>query len=236
MATDTCTVVGGATPACCCSGVGRLAVELIVVTGKVVDVTGLRTDVEVIESSIVRPAVFEHIFARHWDQIFRFIERRLGFDSAEELSSEVFRIAFERRSSFSVTRNASCLPWLYGIASNLVLKHRRQFTRHLRAISRLEPTVSSEFPDIATEVVDRLDATNKWPTLSEALTRLDETSVLMLLMIAWEDASYAEVAAGFEVPVGTVRSRIHRIRAELKVAAQSPQVVQHDVEKLEDRT
>lgn len=68
------------------------------------------SDAAVIEASLERPAEFGRVFERHWDAGFRFFERRLGADPAADLASEVFRIAFERRTSYSTGDSASCRP------------------------------------------------------------------------------------------------------------------------------
>lgn len=81
-----------------------------------------RSDDWLVELSLRSPQEFGRVFERHWDAMFRFFERRFGPDPSEDLASEVFRIAFERRSAYDPGESGTCLPWLYGIAANLVLK------------------------------------------------------------------------------------------------------------------
>jgi len=185
-------------------------------TGNYWIVNGSRSQAEIVESSLARPDEFGEIFSLHWVAVFRFCDRRVGEGHAEELASEVFRIAFENRHRYDPTISGSCLPWLYGIASNLVLKDRRRFARHLNAIERfasMNPP-GLEYPEH--DAVTRVDALPTWMVVKEALVGLDPTSVQMLLLVAWEDMTYAEVAEAFSVPIGTVRSRIHRVRSQLK--------------------
>ena len=175
-----------------------------------------RSDAELIEASLQRPAEFGRVFERHWDAVFRFFERRLGPGPSEDLASEVFRIAFERRMSYEVGDSTSCRPWLYGIAANLTLKERRRFARHLAAVDRIALLGAADGDDHATEVVARVDSEETWSRLQAALVVLDDTNRDMLLLVAWEGLSYAEVAETFGVPLGTVRSRLHRARARLR--------------------
>src|SRR6059036_4021865 len=94
------------------------------------------SDAEVIGSSLDQPEAFGLIYDRHAPTVLRFLGRRVGAAVAEGLVGELFRIAFERRKTFDTSR-ASALPWLYGIGSNLLLKHRRGEARRLRANARM---------------------------------------------------------------------------------------------------
>src|SRR5207302_343204 len=82
------------------------------------------SDAEVIGRSLDEPEAFGLIYDRHAATLLRFLGRRVGAEVAEGLLGELFRIAFERRKTFDAAR-ASALPWLYGIGSNLLMKHRR---------------------------------------------------------------------------------------------------------------
>src|SRR5207245_4119118 len=94
------------------------------------------SDAEVIDRSLDQPEAFGLIYDRHAATVLRFLGRRVGAGVAEGLVGELFRIAFEQRKTFDVSR-ASALPWLYGIGSNLLLKHRRGEARRLRASARM---------------------------------------------------------------------------------------------------
>ena len=94
------------------------------------------SDAEVIGRSWGEPEAFGLIYDRHAAALLRFLGRRAGATVAEGLVGELFRIAFERRKTFDATRG-SALPWLYGIGSNLLLKHRRAEARWLRASARM---------------------------------------------------------------------------------------------------
>jgi len=181
----------------------------------------LKSDAAVIKASLQRPAEFGRVFERHWDAVFRFFERRLGPDPSEDLASEVFRIAFERRTSYEIGESPSCRPWLYGIAANLVLKERRRFARHLAAVDRVAVFGAASHEDHASAVAARLDTEETWSRLQTALDALDDTSREMLLLVAWEGLSYGEVAVAFGIPIGTVRSRLHRARTRLRTLLNS---------------
>src|SRR5262247_688329 len=94
------------------------------------------SDAEVIHRSLAEPEAFGVIYDRHAATLLRFLGRRVGARIAEGLVGELFRVAFERRKTFDAARE-SALPWLYGIGSNLLLKHRRGEARRLRASARM---------------------------------------------------------------------------------------------------
>lgn len=171
-------------------------------------------DAVVILRSLTDPAHFAIVFDRHVGAVYRFLERRLGRDVADSLAGEVFRIAFERRATYQLER-PNCLPWLYGIAKNLLLKERRQQARHLRALGRLG-TRDDPTPAGMDAIDARLDAEVIWPRLAQALAELPLGERDVILLVAWEELSYQEVAEVLDVPIGTVRSRLHRARHHLR--------------------
>jgi len=170
------------------------------------------SDAEVIGRSLGEPEAFGLIYDRHAATLLRFLGRRAGAGVAEGLVGELFRIAFERRKTFDVSR-ASALPWLYGIGSNLLMKHRRGEARRLRASARMAA---------AGEAADRrartaaLDARLLFPRVADAIEALPDGEREALLLFAWEDLSYQSVAEALELPIGTVRSRLNRARAHLR--------------------
>jgi RNA polymerase sigma-70 factor (ECF subfamily) len=172
------------------------------------------SDAEVIARSLGEPVVFAFVYDRHAAVLFRFLVRRVGAAAADGMLGEVFRIAFERRASFDRTRGEA-RPWLYGIATNVLAKHRRAEARRLRATAAL---ASSRAPavDWADGAAAELDARELWPRVADAISALPAGERDALLLHAWEELSYDEVAAALAVPVGTVRSRIHRARKRLR--------------------
>jgi RNA polymerase sigma factor (sigma-70 family) len=173
---------------------------------------GASSDAEVIGRSLGEPEAFGLIYDRHAATLLGFLGRRAGAKVAEGLVGELFRIAFERRKTFDVSR-ATALPWLYGIGANLLLKHRRSEARRLRASAQMaadRPAVDKRAGAAA------LDARLLFPRVADAIETLPEGEREALLLFAWEDLSYQSVAEALELPVGTVRSRLNRARAHLR--------------------
>jgi RNA polymerase sigma-70 factor (ECF subfamily) len=172
------------------------------------------TDAAVIAASLQTPERFGTLFDRHATVVFRFLVRRVGVDEADALLGEVFRVAFEKRASYDTTY-VNARPWLYGIATNLLARHRRTEARRLRATARLIARHVAA-ADPADDVAATLDATQLWPSVADAVTNLPEDERDVLLLYVWEELSYDEIAAALGVPVGTVRSRLNRARAKLR--------------------
>jgi RNA polymerase sigma factor (sigma-70 family) len=170
-------------------------------------------DAGVIELSISEPEAFGTIFDRHSPYIHRYLARRLGRDAADDLLSEAFVAAFRRRRSYARDR-VDARPWLYGIAANLVRQHRREEVRRLRlqASVRAEP----DHPGPADAADERVSAQAGRKPLLAALAGLAHRDREVLLLVAWEDLSYPEVATALNIPVGTVRSRLHRARRQMR--------------------
>jgi RNA polymerase sigma-70 factor (ECF subfamily) len=92
------------------------------------------SDADLLARSLDEPRAFELVFDRHFEAVHRYLHRRAGYDIADELAAETFTLAFERRASCRST--GSVLPWLYGIATNLLRRRRRVERRQLNAFAR----------------------------------------------------------------------------------------------------
>lgn len=175
-------------------------------------------DASVIGRSRHEPEAFSALFTRHAPAIARYVTRRLGPDAADDVVAETFLLAFRQRGSYDLAC-ASALPWLYGIATNLVGRHRRNEVRLYRALARTgadpvtTPLATASFADQVDSAVTASMANRR---LAAALARLPAAYRDPLLLVAWGDLSYEETAVALGVPKGTIRSRISRARARLR--------------------
>jgi RNA polymerase sigma factor (sigma-70 family) len=173
-----------------------------------------RSDADLLARGGDEPELIGILFDRYFTVIHRYLERRIGAEGADELSAEVFRVAFEQRRRFLALQE-SALPWLYGVATNLLLKHWRRERRHLRALARFRATSDRGNPALE-GAEERLDARSARTQLLGALASLPQGDRDVVVLIAWEELSYEEVAAALAIPVGTVRSRLNRARRTLR--------------------
>jgi RNA polymerase sigma factor (sigma-70 family) len=171
------------------------------------------TDADALAASLSEAERFSVIFDRHFDPVHRFLSRRVGPDVADELAAETFAEAFRRRRSYDPDR-AAVRPWLFGIAVNLLHHHRRTERRRLRAYARagidrhLDPELEA--------VHDRVDAGALGAQLALGLASLRPGDRDALLLHAWAGLSYEGIAQALGIPIGTVRSRIHRARRRVR--------------------
>jgi RNA polymerase sigma-70 factor (ECF subfamily) len=172
-------------------------------------------DATVIGLSRDEPEQFTVLFRRHAPHIQRYVARRLGPDAADDIVAETFLLAFRQRDRYDPGR-ADARPWLYGIATHLIGRHRRAEIRLYRALARTgADPVTAPFTD---RVDDRVSASRASRQLATALARLPAELRDTLLLAAWSNLSYEEIAAALGVPVGTVRSRLSRARGKLRQA------------------
>jgi len=170
-------------------------------------------DAAVIQLSRHEPEHFTVLFRRHAPHIQRYVVRRLGQDAADDIVAETFLLAFRQRDSYDQAR-ADARPWLYGIATNLIGRHRRAEIRLYRALARTgADPVMEPFTD---QVDDRVSASAASRRLAAGLARLPEELRDTLLLVAWSNLSYEEAATALGIPVGTVRSRVSRARGKLR--------------------
>ncbi|WP_329085497.1 MULTISPECIES: RNA polymerase sigma factor [unclassified Streptosporangium] len=172
-------------------------------------------DATVIKWSRHEPERFAVLFTRHGPALKRYVIRRLGQDHAEDIVAETFAAAFEHRESYDLARD-DARPWLYGIATNLIGRHRRHEINLYRALGRtgMDPVIEP-----FTDQVDRrvaADAARR--RLASALAGLSRAHRDTLLLVTWTDLTYEQAAQALGVPVGTVRSRVNRARGRLRRA------------------
>ncbi len=171
------------------------------------------SDAQIIAASRVEPLVFAAVFDRHYDAVHRYLARRVGLDLADDLAAETFTTAFDVRRRYDTAR-PDARPWLFGIATNLLRHHHRGEARRLRAYARLDRPAD---PDGGFGGVEaRLDAGRAGPAIADALTRLSAGDRDVLLLSAWADLRYEEIAVALRIPIGTVRSRLHRARRRVR--------------------
>ena len=185
--------------------------------------SALPSDAELIVGSIGQPEQFATLFDRHAVIVHRYLGRRVG-ELADDLLSETFLIAFRRRTAYR-PEHVDVRPWLLGIATNLVHSHARTERRRYRALARtgVDPATVAGVD----EVHARVDAAALRGPLAAALAGLKERDRDVLLLFAWGQLGYDEIAAALDIPVGTVRSRLNRARRQTRAVlapAYTPEV------------
>jgi len=156
---------------------------------------------------------FASLFERHATAIYNYLFRRTGdWAVAEDLVSIVFLEAWRHRDTQIASDRV--LPWLYGIATNVIRSRHRAQRRYAAALHRL-PRHESE-PDFAGESDARLDAEQQMRVLLTQLAQLPKRDQDVLVLCGWSELTYEEAAFALHIPVGTVRSRLARARKRMR--------------------
>jgi RNA polymerase sigma factor (sigma-70 family) len=167
----------------------------------------------------VAPAVLDEsalltLYESTAERLHRYVARRVGGDTAQDVVSEAFLVLWDQRAG-QVYEADAVRAWLFGVATNLLRGHVRAEERKLRAWSRTYAARVDE-----ADIGDRVSAAVDADVLSGPLTgwladlRVEEREVLLLH--AWAEFSSNEIAVALDVPVATVRTRLHRARARLR--------------------
>jgi RNA polymerase sigma-70 factor (ECF subfamily) len=162
-------------------------------------------------------AAFGELVCRHQDRLFSTVYRLLGnVDDAQDVVQEAFLNAYQSLAGFK--GDAQFFTWLYRIAVNLAISQRRKprLVLHSDAFqpgrTAAEPLDDSEHAQ-PSRALERDDDER---VLQEALNRLTPEHRTVLVLKELEDRKYEEIAEILQVPIGTVRSRLHRARLELR--------------------
>jgi RNA polymerase sigma factor (sigma-70 family) len=155
------------------------------------------------------PEAFTAVFDRHFVAVHRYLARRAGRDRAEDLASQTFMVAFERRRTYR-DGLGSARAWLLGIATNILREDYRSEQRLLSTITHLGNEQWASAPGSAG------GGGHEDYDLAGALSRLDVGQRDALLLHVWGELSYGEIAESLDIPIGTVRSRISRACASLR--------------------
>lgn len=172
------------------------------------------TDAELISGSVAEPECFAVLFRRYAPALQRYAVRRLGPAKADDVVAETFLHAFRQRQRYRVDESPNARAWLYGIATNLIGRQRRAEVRQYRALARTG--MDTELWQFTDAVDERVSAEALERVLADSLASLPSKQREALLLVVWAELSYEETAQALQIPVGTVRSRISRARAQLR--------------------
>jgi len=144
-----------------------------------------------------RDARFRETYAACYGRVHAYAQRRVGSDAADEIAAEAFLVAWRRFDAIP----SEPLPWLYGVARNVLLRHRAAYARQAAARRALE-----------SERAVNESANGTDPALWDAWERLSASDQEVLALVAWEGLSVhdAALAIGCTAPVFSVR--LHRAR------------------------
>ncbi|MFI6735066.1 RNA polymerase sigma factor [Nonomuraea sp. NPDC050451] len=179
------------------------------------DASDVMEDVTVVERSMDNPDLFARLYDRYFNELYRYLAARLGSEQVEDLVADAFLIAFNARGGFDPERG-TVRSWLYGIATNVVARHRRREGRRLNALSKVPAEISADGHE--DRVTSQLAAEASRPELVRELKGLAKGDRDVVFLLVFGGLGYEEIATALDIPVGTVGSRINRARKKLRTA------------------
>jgi RNA polymerase sigma factor (sigma-70 family) len=175
------------------------------------------SDAACIRRSLGDPAAFGLIFSRHAVAVHRYLSRRGEGGAVDDLHAETFVSAFRSRLAYDLDY-PDARPWLYGIATHVVHHHRRSEGRRAAMVARVGQRAPAEEVVLSPEadVVARSELEEQLVRLRFVLPQVDDVYLDVLMLFTGPQLSYDEMARALEIPIGTVRSRMSRGRAQLR--------------------
>jgi RNA polymerase sigma factor (sigma-70 family) len=157
---------------------------------------------------------FGQLFDRHARAVYNHCFRRSAeWSVAEDLTSVVFLEAWRRRRDVQLS-GESILPWLLGIANNCLRNAERSRRRYRRLVAKL-PRVM-DHPPADAEIEERIEDEQAMRQILADLRQLRHEEQEVIALCDWDGLSTAEASVALGVPVGTVKSRLSRARAQLR--------------------
>jgi RNA polymerase sigma-70 factor (ECF subfamily) len=152
------------------------------------------------------------LYDRHWNDVHRFLVHATSdATDAEDLAQNVFLTAASIAARFD--GRTSCRPWLIGIAARLAERRWQRHGRVARYLARLASHVSRR-----TDPTAALEARSTLDRVAAALAEMAPAKRIVVLMVELEGLSCEEIARALEIPLGTVWTRLHAARKELRKA------------------
>lgn len=174
-------------------------------------------DEELIKNALAGDtAAFGDLVERHQDRLVRSLTQMLGsVDEARDVAQEAFISAYEKLSSFQ--GRSAFYSWLFRIAYNAAVSQRRKEKRR-GSLNHRQDQATYQPPDVrpSADPAHRIETDERRQMVREAVAQLAPEYRDALILKEIEGLKYEEIASLQDCPIGTVRSRIHRARLELR--------------------
>lgn len=173
----------------------------------------MKTDAQLIREATSDPGALGELYGRHARTIHAWLRGRAPECIAVELTAETFAQAALSLTRFRDEAQGSAVPWLFGIAKNLLRSYLERERVERKARDRLGMPESCEFD--LDEAAERLDASRLRPVLRSALAKLPNGQRDALELRVVDGRSYDEVASSLGCTEVAARLRVMRARASL---------------------
>lgn len=152
---------------------------------------------------------FTRLYEDHHNAVLAYCLRRTNTHDAHDAASEAFSVAWRRLDDMPA--GAKQLPWLYGVARNVLSHQRRSAGRFRRLVGRVGAQPVRHVPDPASEVLRR----HEFLAVLDAAATLTMADQEILRLAAWEGLKHADIAEILGISIGAVDQRLHRAKKRL---------------------
>ncbi|MCX7419526.1 MAG: sigma-70 family RNA polymerase sigma factor [Planctomycetia bacterium] len=178
----------------------------------------VRSDQDLIAATLARDtAAFGELVSRYQNRLYHSMIHVVGSaEDAKDVAQEAFTLAFQKLSTFR--GDAQFYSWLFRIALNASVNFRRKNRSLGQSIEATKERIGNEPSDDRCDTAPEqpLEQAERQRIVQQALAQMTEDYRVPLVMAEMEEMKYDEIAELLQCPIGTVRSRIHRGRAELR--------------------
>ena len=155
-------------------------------------------------------AVFEAMYTAHVRDVLAYCLRRTGPAAAHDATAEVFTVAWRRVAE--LPGQSEILPWLYGVAANVLKNQRRSTHRARNLVNKIESQVEPFQPGPETQVVRR----SEYEEVHRAIDSLKPKYREVIKLVEWEELPRDQVAELLSVSRATIDQRMHRAYRQLE--------------------
>ena len=171
-------------------------------------------DLEIIQMTLSEATeAFGELVEKYQGRIYNSIVQVFGQRDAEDITQDAFVKAFRNLNSFR--GNSSFYTWLYRIAFNTAVSHFRK-QPSTKSIDELQEVIGGHLEDDGEGPDESMEKIERNQQIQRSLELLSEEHRTILILREVERMSYEMMANLFQVPVGTIRSRLHRARMCLR--------------------
>lgn len=152
---------------------------------------------------------FRVVYEKHYAAILGYCLRRAHRDSAPDIASDVFVVAWRKRESMPEAEFV--LPWLYAVAANTMANHRRTLRRRTSLMVRARRLTLGDEPSPEIQVIRRTEDV----AVIDAVRRLRPNDQELILLSAWEGLSAPQIASRFQISLSAAEKRLSRAKRRL---------------------
>jgi RNA polymerase sigma-70 factor, ECF subfamily len=175
----------------------------------------VRDDAQLIDQALAgHSEAFGQLVLKYQDRLFNTVFHVVGHaEDARDVVQEALVQAFLKLESFR--RHSAFYTWLYRIAFNVAITHRRRrrptvSMDHMRETSHMEPADDEDDP------AEALDRKERCRQVRQAIAQLADDHRAVLVLREIDGCCYETISEILDLPIGTVRSRLHRARLQLR--------------------